>query len=262
MKKYHYFYEIRNNINNHFYYGIHSTDDMEDGYMGSGKRLQRAYKKYGIENFTKTILKEFSTREEASVYEAEMVTETLVKDNNCYNCALGGDSVQPSFGQIAVFDKEEKISKRINVEEYRNNSSRYETFSKNKVNVFDKLTKKYTWVSSNEFYQNRDLYKTYREGKILCKNAKGEAFLVESTDERLLNNTLTIFCQGRKHKEESLSKMKETFKKIKHQQGEKNSQYGTCWVYNEQTKENKKIKKEELDEYVKNGYIKGRKVNY
>jgi hypothetical protein len=52
-KKYNYFYKITNNINNHFYYGIHSTDNINDGYMGSGRRLNRALKKYGIANFNK-----------------------------------------------------------------------------------------------------------------------------------------------------------------------------------------------------------------
>jgi len=38
--------------------------------------------------------------------------------------------------------------------------------------------------------------------------------------------------------------------------GVKNSQYGTCWVTNGQ--ENKKIKKEELDNFIELGYYKGR----
>ena len=79
VKKYNYFYKITNNLNNHFYYGIHSTNDLEDGYMGSGTRLNYAYKKYGIENFTKEILKFFDTREECAEYEAEMVTEELIQ---------------------------------------------------------------------------------------------------------------------------------------------------------------------------------------
>jgi hypothetical protein len=40
---------------------------------------------------------------------------------------------------------------------------------------------------------------------------------------------------------EVMKKRKDTFQKIKHAQGENNSQYGTCWITNGQ--ENKKIKK-------------------
>jgi hypothetical protein len=53
------------------------------------------------------------------------------------------------------------------------------------------------------------------------------------------------------------AKRKETFQSIQHQQGEKNSQYGTCWVSN--SVHTIKIKIELLDEYVSNGYIRGRK---
>jgi len=42
--------------------------------------------------------------------------------------------------------------------------------------------------------------------------------------------------------------------------GKLNSQYGTCWIYNEKLKENKKIKKEELQEWIDNGWIKGRRI--
>ena len=38
------------------------------------------------------------------------------------------------------------------------------------------------------------------------------------------------------------------------------SAYGTCWVYND--KESKKIKKEHLNEYLSNGWIKGRKMKF
>lgn len=45
-----------------------------------------------------------------------------------------------------------------------------------------------------------------------------------------------------------------------HQQGVKNSQYGTCWIYND--KESIKIKKENLDEHLSQGWLKGRKINF
>jgi hypothetical protein len=47
-----------------------------------------------------------------------------------------------------------------------------------------------------------------------------------------------------------------TYKEIGHQQGEKNSQYGTCWITKDG--ENKKIKKCELDFFENKGWKKGR----
>jgi hypothetical protein len=64
---------------------------------------------------------------------------------------------------------------------------------------------------------------------------------------------------GKKHKEESVLKLKETLKKTCHQQGIKNSQYGTCWIYNIITNCNKKIKKQDYYLYETDNWIKGRK---
>lgn len=55
---------------------------------------------------------------------------------------------------------------------------------------------------------------------------------------------------------EALKKRKEKYAQIGHAQGDKNSQYGTCWITNGE--ENKKIKKEDLDKWLEIGYYKGR----
>lgn len=46
------------------------------------------------------------------------------------------------------------------------------------------------------------------------------------------------------------------------QLGEGNSQYGKCWVYNEELKISKSIDKKLLDNFIKNGWKKGRKINF
>ena len=52
---------------------------------------------------------------------------------------------------------------------------------------------------------------------------------------------------------EARAKKKETFKRIGHQQGEKNSQFGTMWITN--GIESKKIQK---DEVIPEGWALGR----
>lgn len=101
---YHYLYKITNLINGHFYYGVHNTDNLEDGYMGSGVRLKQSYKKYGIENFKKEIVQFFDTIEEAFEKEHEIVNEELIMLPECYNIQIGGRYFNTP-GKVAVKDK-------------------------------------------------------------------------------------------------------------------------------------------------------------
>jgi hypothetical protein len=52
-KTHNYFYKITKLVNGKYYYGIHSTNKLEDGYTGSGNAIKSAIKKYGRKNFTK-----------------------------------------------------------------------------------------------------------------------------------------------------------------------------------------------------------------
>jgi len=45
----HYNYITTNNINGKQYIGAHSTNNIDDGYLGSGLLITRAKKKYGKE---------------------------------------------------------------------------------------------------------------------------------------------------------------------------------------------------------------------
>jgi hypothetical protein len=85
-----YIYKIINKINGKWYIGKHNGSDPN--YMGSGKLLKQAYKKYGIDNFEKVILETCSTDEELNLREIEWIKSTnALSDTNCYNLVEGGE---------------------------------------------------------------------------------------------------------------------------------------------------------------------------
>lgn len=86
-------YKITNNVNEKYYIGKHQTTDVNDNYMGSGKLIKRAIKKYGIENFTKEILFVFDNEEEMCNKEKELV----IVSEQTYNLCEGGTG---GFGYI------------------------------------------------------------------------------------------------------------------------------------------------------------------
>ena len=88
--KYHYIYKTTCTINGKFYIGMHSTDNLDDGYMGSGKRLKRSLNKHGIENHTKEILEFLDDRDSLTKRELEIVNEQCLLDPLCMNLQLGG----------------------------------------------------------------------------------------------------------------------------------------------------------------------------
>lgn len=50
-------YKTVNLLNGKIYIGQHTTENIDDGYLGSGVILQKAFKKYGKENFKREVLK-------------------------------------------------------------------------------------------------------------------------------------------------------------------------------------------------------------
>lgn len=93
---YYYIYKITNKINGKIYYGQHSTNNLDDGYMGSGKLLHKAFKKYGLENFEKKILKLCNSIDELNIIEARLVNERWLSKNKdrCYNLRPGGKNAK------------------------------------------------------------------------------------------------------------------------------------------------------------------------
>ena len=87
---YHYTYRTTNTINGKIYVGKHSTSNLDDGYIGSGKALNRAFVKHGKNNFTREILEFFGSSEEAFAAEAKIVNDEFVLREDTYNMKPGG----------------------------------------------------------------------------------------------------------------------------------------------------------------------------
>ena len=90
MKIYYLVYKLTNLVNGKIYIGCHITKDMNDGYMGSGKRLAYAKKKYGLGSFKKEILSTWETPEEMFAEEKRLVNEEFITRDDVYNIACGG----------------------------------------------------------------------------------------------------------------------------------------------------------------------------
>jgi hypothetical protein len=87
--KYHYIYKITR-FDGKFYIGLHSTNDLNDGYFGRGKKITRSIRKHGIAKHSKEILEFLPSRKELSDREKQIVNEELLKNHLCMNLVLGG----------------------------------------------------------------------------------------------------------------------------------------------------------------------------
>lgn len=227
-KRYHYLYKTTCLKNGKFYYGIHSTYNLNDKYLGSGSAIRKSIWKYGKENHEKVIVEFFNSREELSKRESEIVNEDLLKNKDCLNIVLGGGNILPvpgTQGYARIYGDSSRQRKRqaLGIKRMKwlreNDQAWKENYSKNQSGAQKKLVEK---------------------GIAYCLT--GDSF------------------RGKSHSDKTRKLMSETHKKNKNQQGSKNSQYGTCWVHHTTKKINKKIKKVELPSYLKEGWTQGRKI--
>lgn len=126
-KKYHFIYKTTCKLTNRYYIGMHSTDILEDGYLGSGDRLRYSIRKYGKENHQREILEFCDSREELKKREEEIVTLNEIAKEECMNLALGVQG-----GKIWTDDKQDKIKEGASIyqkEKWKNDSEYREKIS-------------------------------------------------------------------------------------------------------------------------------------
>lgn len=96
-KYYGYIYITTNNINGKRYIGQKKMNRNWKNYLGSGILLQKAFKKYGKENFTKVIIDFAYSKEELDLKESQYIEFfDAVNSNDYYNLQNGGNTCSPT----------------------------------------------------------------------------------------------------------------------------------------------------------------------
>lgn len=212
-KKIHYIYKTTCLITGRWYIGMHSTYNLEDGYMGSGKRLRYSIRKHGKENHVKQILEFFETRELLVEAEKKAITPEMVTDKNCMNLKEGG------YGGGGIWSKNhKKLFTDAGIKNF-NKTKEQRMLSIAKTKLTTEYSEKMSKVQK----------KYFEEHEANFKNKRHSEETKQLISEKMRNKGV----------------------------GETNSQYGTCWITKDGT--NKKIKKEDLEPYLKEGWLKGRK---
>lgn len=224
-KKYHYIYKIICLKNERYYIGMHSTNNLEDGYMGGGKRIKNSVKKHGKDAHRKDILEFFESREDLKKREIQLVNEELINDPMCMNLQLGGGG--------GFINEEHKMKCSL-------------AGNKRLIEL----------ISSNSDFRN-DFIKKSTIGSI-----KGLEKIKKNNSEeyeKIKNAGRTSFI-GKLHSEETKKKIGEI--NSLHQGGTNNSQYGKKWIYNMVEKKSIKIDESSIEYYISIGWILGRKLKF
>ena len=111
MKKFNYIYLTTNTINGKIYVGQHSTNNLEDGYIGSGTLLKLALQKYGKNNFSKEILAYTDTQNKLDYLEKFYIRKYKSRElKNGYNLTDGGSGF---CGLVLTDEHRRKIAEKL-----------------------------------------------------------------------------------------------------------------------------------------------------
>lgn len=215
QKQHHFIYKTTCQVTGKFYVGMHSTDEVDDEYLGSGKILRYSIGKHGVENHRREILEFCPSREALKLREKEIVNEALLADPLNINLKYGGEGGWDHVDFTPFRDPQ-----------IQNEISR-------------KGNEKIVVLWKDPEYRAANISK-YRKTALAIWDRPG------------FKEKQSLAQTGLKRSDETKKRMSES--KV----GCLNNCFGTCWVTLDSV--SVRIKKEVLDEYLKNGYELGRKM--
>lgn len=153
-------------------------------------------------------------------YEHLIVNEDILKDPQCYNLIIGG------VGDTKLLHVQNK-------------------------SVFASKDNGKSWelIDLTEYKENRDKYLTPSTNKLPVKDIYGKIYFINRDDERYLSGELVSIWTNKHHTEKSREKTRRTMTP-------ENSKNPRIWVSKDG--KFKYLRKELLEEYLNNGWVKGR----
>jgi group I intron endonuclease len=196
-------YKTTNLLNGKIYIGQDTNNDPK--YMGSGKIIRNAIKKYGKRNFSKEILEECETIEYLNEREIYWISLFNSTDNKIgYNILSGGLGSRGFKQSPEVI---EKIKENNNSDEFKKIMASPEVSSKISEGQLKSERKKELHASAE-----------YREK--MSKSLKGRII----TDEH--RKKISDSLKGRKKTEEHIKNLSDSLKNSEKLKGENNPFYG------------------------------------
>lgn len=221
-RKYNYVYKLTNLVNGKIYIGVHRTDNLNDGYMGSGNLLAKAKNKYGINNFEKEIIEFFPTYKEALNAERKLVTVEFINEKNNYNLKEGGYGTCKLSKEISELRKkmwsDPEFRKRVVTLDFRKRKS-------------DNIK---NWIRNNPEKHAEKMEKINKNPEKIAKMAEKH--------------------RGMKRSEKAKKNMSDGMKAAYLKNGPKSKGGGMKYIYNPLEKKAKRV---EADAEIPDGWIKG-----
>lgn len=185
-KQYHYVYKTTCVTTGRYYIGIHSTDNLEDGYLGSGRRLKYSINKHGKSNHKKEILEWLPDRESLRLREAELVTYVEISKELCMNIAIGGGK-NANYGGYLTDEHKARIGEANSGENNGMYGRRFKMKKKHKLKIQEGL------LSSKKLKESR----TSKEFKDKISDATSEAIYVLDTNKNIIGEfkNMTSACE-------------------------------------------------------------------
>lgn len=229
-------YKITIHETDEFYIGIHQTNNIYDGYMGSGgNKFQNAIN-HALENnfkIKREILFKFKTLEESVNKEKELVTYDLLSDKRCLNSAIGGGGLN-TLGMVRV----KHLDTLIMVTKDVFNSGDYESWNKDMTTAINISNNKTEYVSVND--------DRWKSGEIvgITKNLIPIYNKETGQHKRIDESDIT------KYKDWVIGLPPKPDDYVTHSKGK-------TWLHNPTTKERIMCYNDEIDFYINKGFILG-----